>query len=163
MLKRIETLANVSIIVVSLLLGTILVKRYVLSPASASQPTPPKAGSRVNLPDVDWRSKRQTVLVVLKPGCHFCSASAPFYSRLSEEAARKEIQLVAVLQEPVGVSQAYLSEQKIPIAAVRQADLSALNVRGTPTVLLVDRNGLLVRAWTGKLTPDGEAELLKML
>src|SRR5690242_2897322 len=101
LLKRIELLANVSIIIVAVLLGVVLVKQLVLNkntqparPASAGREV--SRGDKVSVSGVEWAKNSHTLLLVLQKGCHFCTESAPFYQRLIKQtSARNDIKLVA--------------------------------------------------------------------
>ena len=52
------------------------------------------------------------------------------------------------------------SEEGVSVAEVRQAEFKALKVSGTPTLLLVDNNGIVQHVWIGKLTAAKEKEVL---
>ncbi len=96
MTRKLEVLANISVIVIAILIGTILVKRYLLSPStqataqtsSSSSRTrgSVKTGTRISLPGIDWQKSGRTLLLVLSTSCGFCTESAPFYVRLQEES-----------------------------------------------------------------------------
>jgi thioredoxin-related protein len=162
--KRVELLTNVAIITVAILLCVVLVKRYLLTPDAPAEAKPLAAGEKISLADVDWQKGRQTLLIVLSQGCHFCAESVPFYQRLAKEArSRGDIQLVAVLPQSPEEGQKYLDDLGVPIKEVKQAPLSAIKVRGTPTLILVDGKGMVVDAWVGKLPSDQEAEVLSKL
>ena len=65
--QRIHLIANCSVIIVSIILGTVLVKTFLLAPtpqpAARSVPT---SGSKLDLPDIDWSQKpRKLVLSFL--------------------------------------------------------------------------------------------------
>lgn len=165
--KRIELLANVAIIVVAILLGVVLVGRYL-------RPTPPapedveraqiEPGTKLSLPSVDWSRSDQTLLMVLSTNCHFCTESAPFYQRLAREKAKhKDVSLIAVMPQSVGEAQKYLDEHGISVDEVRQVDPRATHTRGTPTLIMVDRAGSVVASWVGKLPAEKEAEVLNRL
>src|SRR5205085_12578264 len=55
--------------------------------ALAIQPKPKGSpvGSTLSLAGMNWAKNKQTRLLVLRDGCHFCSDSAPFYQRLVKE------------------------------------------------------------------------------
>jgi hypothetical protein len=100
----------------------------------------------------------------LQAGCHFCSESAPFYQRLARETAQKSgVHLVAVLPQDVAEGSKYLNSLGVPIEDVRQAQLDALGVSGTPTLILIDGKGVVMKSWVGKLSGDREAEVLDQL
>lgn len=169
MFKKIELLANIAIIVVALLLGAVLVKRYLLpqEPAapSAASDARIQPGAKVELPGVEWKNGEETLLLVLSDSCRFCTESAGFYQKLAQAKAQQggRPRLIAVLPQEKSQGQAYLSKLGVAVDDVRQAPLDAIGVRGTPTLLLVDGTGVLKASWVGKLPPDKEAEVLGRL
>lgn len=165
MYRKIEVLANIAIIVVALLLGVVLVKRYILSPSDAQKKNAISAaipiGAKIHLDNIDWGKYRRTLLIVVASGCHFCSESAPFYQRLAQQMAGKSnIQMIAVLPEPPDEGQKYLRQLGVPIKDVVQASLSSIEVRGTPTLVLVSDQGVVLDSWIGKLPVDKETEVV---
>lgn len=171
MLKKIELLANVSIVVIALLLGTVLVKRYLSvpdSPAAAAAPASPAAkiqsGTKLPLPGMDWGRSEQNLVLVLSDTCRFCTESAEFYQRLAQERGKSGgARLIAVLPQDVGRGQTYLNNLRVAVDEVRQSTLGALSVRGTPTLIMVNREGVVKESWVGKLKPEQEAEVLSRL
>jgi hypothetical protein len=161
--KKIELLANILIIVVALLLGYVLVKRYVFPPPVGNGEEI-KLGTKVSLPDVEWSHGDRNLVMVLQKGCHFCSESVPFYQRLARETSgRGDVQVVAALPQDVKEGVQYLKDLGVSVAQVRQASPASLGALGTPTLLLVDHTGAITGAWVGKLSPDKESEVLHRL
>ena len=166
--KKTELLANIAIIIVALLLGGVLVKRYFLkgdeaAPARNTDPRIP-AGTKAALSGVDWAGNGQTLLLVLSRDCHFCTESAPFYQRLTRETAgRADVHLVAVFPQEVAEGRKYLDNLGIPISEVRQAAPGSTGAGGTPTLILVDTNGVVKNSWVGKLSAPEESEILTQL
>ena len=157
--KKIETGANIAIIVVALLIGATLAFRYFGSPAESRETV--KAGAKVSLPETDWTANNRSLVMVLQKGCHYCTESAPFYQRLAGAAQTwGKTKLVAALPGASNESEAYLRELGVRVDAVRQVSPSSLGVRGTPTLLLVDDKGTVVEAWTGKLPAEKETQVL---
>lgn len=160
--KRLEQLANVAIIVVALLLGGVLVKRYLL-PQAESPPAQARIqpGTKLSVPGVEWGKNERTLLLVLSTSCHFCTESAPFYQRLAQEKGKKGgVGLVAVLPQSVGESQKYLNDLGVSVDDIKQAGFDAVQVRGTPTLIMADRTGAVVESWVGKLPVEKEVEVL---
>lgn len=56
-------------------------------------------------------------------------------------------------------AQRYLNEHGISADEIKQTSLNNINVRGTPTLIMVDRSGTVLQSWVGKLPPEKEAEL----
>lgn len=160
--KKLEMLANVAIVLVAVLLVGVVVQRYFIGDRSV--PPPEIAlGTKVSVPGVDWAQNKQTLLVVLQKGCHFCSESAPFYQRLAREAGQNNVRLVAVLPNETSVGRQYLAELGVPIEDVRQAALNSVGVRGTPTLMMVNEQGAVTGSWVGKLPEDKEADVINQL
>ncbi|MFN2454063.1 MAG: hypothetical protein ABR577_07560 [Pyrinomonadaceae bacterium] len=131
--------------------------------ASAQQASIPatQVGSKVSIPGVNWARNNQTLLIVLREGCHFCSDSAEFYRRLVKaQGAHANAKLVAVLPGTIVDSRKYLNSLGVPIDDIRQAQSGAVGVRGTPTLLLVNDKGTVTKSWVGRLPTDKEAEVI---
>jgi hypothetical protein len=167
-LKKTELLANIAIIAVALLLGGVLVKRYLLpgSDAVSTRNSDPRipAGTKISLPDVDWAKNGHTLLLVLSRDCHFCTESAPFYQRLVRETAgREDVHLVAVLPQEEDEARKYLDSHEIAIGEVRHAPPRDVGAQVTPTLILVNETGTVQDSWIGKLEAPKEAEVLGRL
>lgn len=160
--KKIEAAANVAIIVVALLLGGVLVKRFLLpgaEPARADPRVP--AGTKATLPGVDWAKNGRTLVLVLSRDCRFCTESAPFYRRLAGEAGgRSDIRLVAVFPQTVEEGREYLDGLGVNVHEVMQAAPSSTGAGGTPTLILVDGGGVVRNSWVGKLAAPEESDVL---
>jgi thioredoxin-related protein len=165
--KKVELLSNIAIIVVAVLLGAVLVDRY-LRPAgpkserSESKEGPQiKPGMKLSLAGVDWGKSNKTLLMVLSTTCHFCTESAPFYQRLAQEKTKhKDVSMIAVMPQSSSESQKYLSDHGISVDQVGQSPPGAVYATGTPTLIIVDKTGSVVESWVGKLPPEKELEVL---
>ena len=172
MVKKVEVLANVAVVITAVLLSSVLIKKYYLPPretktvesklpsvfASASAPKRPaiKPGTQISLSGVDWRKTDRTILLALSTQCRFCTESASFYQELLQKKS-KDVQVVAVLPQSVEDGRKYLDKLGVPVREVVQARLATLGVSGTPTLMLIDNNGVVQKSWIGKLS-DGDAQ-----
>ncbi len=165
--QKIELVANISIIVVALLLGGVLVHKYFFAapPVASNQPPrlEPKIGSVMNVPDVNWSQQPKTLVLALQSSCRFCNDSAPFYKRVIESVKDKNVKLVAVFPTDVEESAAYLQKLGLTNMEVKQSSLNGLQVSGTPTLILTNDKGEVTNYWVGKLTPDKETEVINQL
>jgi hypothetical protein len=100
-IKKVEALANVAVIITSVVVCTVLVKRYLLpsnaQPAVAAATGPVseianssrkrsiEPGTKISLPGIDWSKSDRTLLLALSTTCHFCTESAPLYQQLQEQ------------------------------------------------------------------------------
>jgi hypothetical protein len=170
--RKIETLSNVAIIVVAIVLTFTLIKGYSSkNPAAAPVPSPAVSnptinsanlvGKKLNVPDVDWAKNGKTLVMAVQSGCHFCTESGPFYQELAKrQSVNSKVKLVAVLPQTVDDGRQYLDSLGVPIAQVRQMSLGSLGVSGTPTLMLADNSGIVIDAWVGKLDDSKQAVVL---
>ena len=171
MIKRLEVLANIAIVITSVVLCSVLAKKYFFSPtkqeapveavaskspaSSASRRLSIQVGTKISLPGIDWTKSTRTVVLALSTNCHFCSESAPFYQELQQQKLN-DVRLVAVFAQPVEDSRDYLNKLGLRVSDVVQSSLSSVGVSGTPTLLLIDNEGSVTDSWVGKLS-DSEA------
>lgn len=164
--QRVEFAANILIIIVALLLGVVLVQKFISTvPANTIDrkiKTAPEIGMKINLPGVSWSPQSKTLILVLQTGCRFCNDSIPFYKQVIESMKDKNVKLVAVF--PTGENgTAYLNNLGIVDIDVKHLPLADLQVRGTPTLILTNGSGEITKFWVGKLPPDKEAEVIDNL
>jgi hypothetical protein len=80
-----------------------------------------------------------------------------------ETAGHGSIHLIAVLPQTPDEAKKYLDELGVAIEEVKQAQLDSISVHGTPTLILVNNQGVVMTSWVGKLSADGEAEVLRRM
>ncbi|HEU5235329.1 MAG TPA: hypothetical protein VFU50_20905 [Terriglobales bacterium] len=165
---KLEVAANVATIVLASVACFVFIRGSFNSPPRAAQSSLARTQSQVganlahsSLP-VDWRANDRTLILGMQTTCHFCTDSAPFFKRLSA-AASGNVKLVAVLPQTVNDSRAYLTKLGVHVDDVVQEQLSTVGISGTPTLLLVDKNGVVKNVWVGKLPPEREAEVLSVI
>ncbi len=158
--RTIEITANVAIIFVAISLGLVLISRTIRSyrvTVSESGNTAQVKDQRIQLPGVDWSKNEQTLVMAISSTCHFCTESATFYRLIR---TRTRVHTIAVLPQSVDEARNYLSNLGVQVDQVLQAPLSSIDVSGTPTLMLISRDGKVIRTWIGKLPPDLEKEVL---
>ena len=165
--KKIELLANIAIIIAAVLLVALAINKFFLSPKRAPLDQVAahlKAGDKVTLPGFDWTRSERTLVMALSVNCHYCTESAPFYQHLTAEVSKHpNTHLLSVLPQTTEAGRKYLSELGITIEDVRQVPLNAVGVAGTPTLILVDKEGTVKRVWVGKLPVSAQSEVISQL
>jgi hypothetical protein len=133
----------------------------------ASHPRGVAAGDRLpNIGGIAWGDHQSTLVLAVRKGCHFCEDSMPFYQRLAalRDQHQTDTQLVAVFPDSEGEAHGVLKDARLDsIGLASGVPLSRINVTGTPTLILVDKRGVVSRTWMGRLQPDGEGEVIKAL
>lgn len=165
--KKIEMASNVAIILVASLLGVTLVKQHLFNaPPPSAPPVDSTSNDRNTTEDlstlnVNWATNKKTLLLVLSNTCHFCRESAPFYKQLVAESHSSH--MIALFPQPVEEAEKYLKTMGVNVDEVRQADFGAMNIAGTPTLILVNSDGAIIARWVGRLTSEKEREVVKNL
>lgn len=160
MKTRLEAIANVTVILVALVVSYVVLGRYV----SEYRTRPVAAGDRLAaIPNLDWAQHRHTLVLVLNTGCHFCEQSVPFYQRLADtqESGGGELEIVAVFPNEADMVRQFMTREDLRIRSVSAAPLEKLRVNATPTVILVDDKGRVERSWIGFLGPAEELDLVE--
>jgi peroxiredoxin len=159
--KKIETAANIAILLVACLVVVFFIRNY--RAEKAGQPHAITVGTQFALKDIHWEAGRKNIVLALSTTCHYCSESAGFYRQLVKECQARGVRTIAVLPQTVSEGQSYLSGNGFKVDEVRQSFLPDLEITVTPTLLLVDGQGKIERVWYGKLPPEKEKEVLAKL
>ncbi|MGI8467685.1 MAG: peroxiredoxin family protein [Pyrinomonadaceae bacterium] len=167
--QKLEMMATIFIIVVTIMLGVVITKQFfITSPAAAGQNNSsaqlqPANNSPLKIDGVDFSQQPKTVVLALQPGCHFCTESAPFYKRLIESSRDRNIKIVAVLPSSLKESQDYLQKLGIDNLEIKESSLNSLNVQGTPTLILANEKGEVINTWVGKLPASKEDDVINSI
>jgi peroxiredoxin len=157
--KRLEVAINLSILCAFLMVAALAAQRL-LNKRSTSHPS---IGAKITVTGIDWSKSKQNLVLALSTTCHFCSESADFYKRLVPDATRHGINVVAVLPQPPNSSRSYLNGLGVSVPEIFQSSLGSIDVTGTPTLLVVDAKGKILKAWIGKISGAQEEEVLEAL
>jgi thiol-disulfide isomerase/thioredoxin len=176
-LKKIEVVANVAVVAVSLLVGLVIIRSYLLpagwsKATSASTITDPSTnlkkpsrlqpGSSVKVDGIEWQKSEQTLVLALSTTCHFCSESAPLYQKIARERGNGT-RIVAVFPQDTANSTEYLQKLALNVDQVVKAPLGSIGVSGTPTLILINREGAVLESWIGKLPAIEESKLISRI
>ncbi len=160
MKAKLEAIANVTVIVVALAVGVLVLRGKIAGPHT---PRSVMAGNRLGqVLGIDWSHHRRTLVLALNSGCHFCQDSAPFYQRLAQmqRPGLDDVEIVALFpNDPEAVRQ-LMNNEGLALRSVSAVPVEKLGITGFPTLLLVDRDGRVERAWLGLLTASEELEVL---
>lgn len=156
--KKIETAANVAIIVAAVVFTIVAVRHF---RGGSSQPTPPiPVGTKFSLQGVNWQDNNKNLVLGLSTGCHFCTESAPFYRELVQQCKQEHVRTVAVFPQENAAAAAYLKNEGVQVDEIRQAQLTDIGINGTPTLLLINEAGVVKDVWIGKLPDKDEKQVL---
>lgn len=178
--RTVQFLANIAVINLALIGSIVLVKQYFfgsqqptetaiktqqanLSKQPAARSQEDVIGKSMTLENVNWKENKKTVILYLSTTCRYCNESVTFYQRLVKENAGNKVKLVAVFPQPLNESREYLGSNEISVDRLFSDSLKSIGVTATPTLLLVNGEGIVTDHWRGKLTKDTEEEVISRL
>jgi hypothetical protein len=106
----------------------------------------------------EWGSHRATLIIALRSGCPFCQASAGFYGRIGDVWKGEKLKVYPLVLYPDAANEVEPEVRKFQ--KLVNMDYLKIGVLSTPTVLLVDSQGNVLRKWTGELPVSQEEDLL---
>lgn len=158
-----ETGSNVAVIAVAVLVIGVFAWQYFAGEEQPSREGLRKGATLSQLPMHDFKSSPHTLIIALNSKCGYCSASIPFYNRITESLRDSAVRTVAVFPNQDKDAQQYVGEKGFKIDSVVTGDFHALKIRSTPTLILVDNSGKILDFWIGRLNNDKEQEVLNTL
>jgi|SRR5579863_175564 len=167
-MKKLEIASYVAVLCSCALLAYVLLTQYVFNPgavANAPQARQPTLGRTIALANVNWAGSDRSIVLAISSHCGYCMRSTSFYHRLSEErnSRHAKTRLVAVMAEGQSSASSFLDQNHVSVDQVATAPLSAVGVDATPTLLLVDGHGKVLREWVGLLDASGEKQVISQL
>jgi len=92
-----------------------------------------------------------------------CEDSAPFYQRLiaQQQQGGSNSTIVAVFPDTADTVKEVVQSEGLRVRALAGVPLERLKIAATPTLLVVDRNGTVLNAWIGMLSPRQELEVMR--
>ena len=134
-----------------------------MKPAPA-RPAPPAyvAGQQIDVPPAWYAGAPQTLIVFARASCTACERAQPFLKTL---VGRMQGRGGAMMAHPAGSEQDDLKfARSLGVADDRvQIVPAGLRVKATPTIVLVNAQGVIVNAWEGAAKPEVQDEMLKTI
>jgi hypothetical protein len=155
-----EVSTNIAVLLVAIaVLSVLAIAVFTRPPAPNLSPGLEKGRVIGQLPNVDYRSSDQTLLIMLNTNCSYCRESLPLYRKIvdAQPQRNQSLRVIAVFPNSEDQVGKYLKENQLTVDSVAGVDFQALRVSGTPTMVLVNNRGEVKDFWTGKLD-DREAD-----
>jgi thiol-disulfide isomerase/thioredoxin len=117
------------------------------------------------LPSYSWQEHDHSLVLAARVDCSHCKASAPLYRQLQLAVANatNRVGLIAVFPDSPDKIQAFFQQFNFNMPTIAGMPLERLAVSGTPTLLLTDSKGTVIRVWVGELDSEEQSELLAQL
>lgn len=168
-MKKLELASNLAVLCAAMLLCYVLVTQYIVKPhttASNTSSAPHRAeGKTLNIAGVNWSANGRSLVLAISSHCGYCLRSTGFYHKLSDLKTSKHFQtkLIAVLPEDSSSAMNFLQQHEVVVDGVVNAPLADIDVEGTPTLMIVDKSGKVLKEWVGLLDATGEKQVISQL
>ena len=164
LLKRLDANGWVNLVIVGtcavMLFSTIQRIKSSDGPRSASGAF--HIGDRAEaIPKDEYNRAQRTVVMYIKSTCRYCTASMPFYDRLSAAAGNTRTRIIPVSSETTEKLRQYLDDHHVRVDQI-VGGFSGKAV-ATPTLVVVDDRGTVRGAWVGQQRADGEKDITSMV
>jgi hypothetical protein len=164
--RRSTVAAKVTIVLALLALFGLIAHGYIRRMARAGETRFAVKGALMpSIAGVDFEAKEKTLILALDVNCGVCEKSLPFYERLlkNERRGGYRSQIVAVFPNREAEVVDYVRYNRLRVKAIPEFEFPAIGVGGTPTLLLVNADGRLLDSWAGRLSAEGEEEVLRAI
>jgi len=164
--RIIQTTANIATIAATVVLIAVVATEYRAHPRNPERRTPSayQPGEAIETIDgLNVGNGKAAVLIVLRSGCQFCTESLPFYKTLTLHRVGT-FDAIALAPEPKGIADRYLKDAGVEVDRTIEITSTQLTrVRATPTLIVLDSSGRVVKSWVGHLNQAGEDEVVRTL
>jgi hypothetical protein len=157
-----ETYTSVAVLLVAIAaLSSFAINYFIEKPATVLSAGLERGMVLESIPSVDYQSSKHTLLIALNTNCSYCRESLPFYRKLAlaNDLSGKPLRILAVFPNKTDEVAHYARENDLLLDTVAEVELNRLRISGTPSMVLINRNGEVNDFWIGKLQ-DSETERL---
>lgn len=160
-----EIASNIAVVLVAVAVLSFAIAYFWIPPKPKMIAGLEKGQSFSPVPNLDYKSTEQTLLIALNTDCSYCQESMPLYRKVMDAFPRgnKSLRIVALFPNKTKEVADYLMANTLNIDSVADVNLDALHVRGTPTMILVNGRGEVQNFWLGRLGELESAAFLREL
>jgi hypothetical protein len=160
----ISAIADWVLVVMTILIGALAAYNFVMPRTTPASPSPIEVGKIApSIPGIRYSDTSLTVILAVSSGCRYCTNSMAFYRSLPEAIRTKEreVQLVAMgVESSPRVRECLVHNGVIPDVVVNGRE-AQLPLRGTPTLILIERSGRVLISLQGLLTGEQETHVIE--
>lgn len=103
----------------------------------------------------------RTLVLALDARCRYCAEDAPYYKAIASRlgANVRKYQVVALFSNPRIEAEDFMRRHGLTFQFRHAVDFRAIRVNSTPTLIVTDRAGRIVRFWVGRIGSAQEREI----
>ncbi|HVE56401.1 MAG TPA: redoxin family protein [Pyrinomonadaceae bacterium] len=119
----------------------------------------PAIGSEFKVTEFNPAGSQINVLLFLRTGCTFCDQSMPFYRRITQLSNTGKVKVIAFFAHNDLEATEYMKRSQLIDVEISRTNFDSLGIKGTPTFVLLDQSGKVLKSSVGKLNDKGEQEI----
>jgi thioredoxin-related protein len=119
----------------------------------------PAIGSELKITEYNPAGSQINALIFLRTGCTFCDQSMPFYKRITQLSNTGKVKVTAFFEHSDFEASEYMKRFQLIDVGISRTHFDSLNIKGTPTFVLLDQNGIVLKSSVGKLNDKDEQEI----
>ncbi len=119
----------------------------------------PAIGSEFRTTEFNPAGSQVNALIFLRSGCSFCDKSMPFYRRITQLSTTGKVKVIAFFDHNDLEASEYMKRSQLIDVGISRTDFDSLGIEGTPTFVLLDQSGKVLKSSVGKLNDKGEQEI----
>lgn len=161
-----ETAINIAILLAAVAaLAIFVANMFIKKPSPNLRLGLEKGKQLAPVPNIDYGSSTETLLIAMSTNCLYCRESLSFYRQLIETNSRSNsgVHIVALFPNNEKEAVDYVQQNQMNVDIVASVNFSPLKIAGTPTMILVNKNGDVKDFWVGKLSSNEEQKLVDAL
>jgi len=155
-----EVSTNLAVLAVCITIGVVLVRSRQIPQTSTSTESH-KGQVFPAIENVSYDQAESTLVLALNTQCKFCRESLPFYRKLLSTNSNSQVAII--FPNPDKEVREFVEQARLSAHAVGGQDFTKFQIDGTPTLILVGRDGKVRDLWTGELTAAGEKQVISAI
>lgn len=160
--NRANLAANI-ILFAAVVIFMIFLVRHIIANQDFTKTSLSSDGTIVSISGIDLSPFQQTIIVVLDKNCRFCKQQIPFYRQLAESSRTHNVKLIFAFPHNRQDGIDYLHAEQIVAKDAIRISMQSLDIRGTPTLLLLNSEGKILAKWVGELSRPVEDYIVSIL
>lgn len=158
-----ERIANIGVLLTCAYVATLAYGAYDGSPRQHNAGAFVVGEQTPHMLGVDFSVSRRTVVLAVRSTCQYCTASMPFYKRLAaiRGKAPSAFQFVILGDEQPDALKNYLDSHGLRPDKLVSYPANSSPIQSTPSLAIVDSQGVVRASWTGVLSDRSEGVVLK--
>jgi len=155
-----EKITNIAVIVVAILFAVVFFQHEFRPHKTMSRAFD---AQKLALTSITPTPAKLNVVLGISTECPFCEKNVGFYKKLSGLEKPGRMAFYTIFPQAKNEAESYLEKKGIHPTGVISSSLAKYQIKGTPTLVLVNDKGKVVHSWVGTLDSSKQAEVVRQI